>query len=136
MFDKVKNAPLSNFSSIHRPCSEITTNRCKIIDVTLVPLFYELNPSSANRTKSSNRLKQFVGYCRQKKAKKKRFNKTNIRKNDVSRKKLISLSHYSFLSNTLIFYKQLVLTWQIAKQLSGLNPFSLSSFKNYRSKKS
>ena len=44
--------------------------------------------------------------------------------------------------STLIFlykqsvYKQLALGWQIAKQLSGLNPFSLSNNKNYRLKKS
>ena len=31
-------------------------------------------------------------------------------------------------------YKQLALTWQIAKQLSGLNPLSLSNNKNYSSK--
>ena len=42
---------------------------------------------------------------------------------------------------TLIFfhkqpvYKQLVLGWQIAKQLSGLNTLSLSNSKNYRLKK-
>ena len=28
-------------------------------------------------------------------------------------------------------YKQLALAWQIAKQLSGLNPLSLSNNKNY-----
>ena len=44
--------------------------------------------------------------------------------------------------STLIFFykqpvfKQLALGWQIAKQLSGLNPFSLSNNKNYRLKKS
>ena len=32
-------------------------------------------------------------------------------------------------------FKQLVLGWQIAKKLSGLNPFSLSKNKNYRLKK-
>ena len=32
-------------------------------------------------------------------------------------------------------YKQLALAWQIAKQLSGLNPFSLSTNKNYSLKK-
>ena len=32
-------------------------------------------------------------------------------------------------------YKQLALGWQIAKQLSGLNPFSLGNNKNYRLKK-
>ena len=33
-------------------------------------------------------------------------------------------------------YKQLVLGWQIAKQLSGLNPLLLNNNKNYRLKKS
>ena len=33
-------------------------------------------------------------------------------------------------------YKQLALGWQIAKQLSALNLFSLSNNKNYRLKKS
>ena len=32
-------------------------------------------------------------------------------------------------------YKQLALAWQIAKQLSGLNPLSLSNSKNYSFKK-
>ena len=32
-------------------------------------------------------------------------------------------------------YKQLALEWQIAKQLPGLNPLSLSNNKNYRLKK-
>ena len=32
-------------------------------------------------------------------------------------------------------YKQLSLGWQIAKQLSGLKPLSLSNNKNYRLKK-
>ena len=32
-------------------------------------------------------------------------------------------------------YKQLSLGWQIAKQLSGLKPLSLSNNKNYRIKK-
>ena len=31
---------------------------------------------------------------------------------------------------------QLALVWQFTKQLSGLNPFSLSNNKNYRLKKS
>ena len=31
----------------------------------------------------------------------------------------------------LVFYKQLALAWQIAKQLSGLNPLSLSNNKSY-----
>ena len=44
--------------------------------------------------------------------------------------------------STLIFlykqsvYKQLALGCQIAKQLSGLNPFSLSNNKKYRLRKS
>ena len=33
-------------------------------------------------------------------------------------------------------YKQLALGWQVAKQLSGLNLFSLSNNGNYRLKKS
>ena len=32
-------------------------------------------------------------------------------------------------------FKQLALGWQIAEQLSGLNPFSISINKNYRLKK-
>ena len=32
-------------------------------------------------------------------------------------------------------YKQLALAWQIAKQLSGLNPLSLSNNENYTLKK-
>ena len=35
-----------------------------------------------------------------------------------------------------LVFKQLVLGWQIAKKLSGLNPFSLSNNKNYSLKKS
>ena len=43
--------------------------------------------------------------------------------------------------HTLIFYKQpvykqLAVGWQTAKQLSGLNPHSLSNNKKYRLKKS
>ena len=56
-------------------------------------------------------------------------------------KKILSLgSVYDCI--TLIFlykrpvYKQLALGWQIAKQLSGLIPLSLSNNKNYRLKKS
>ena len=43
--------------------------------------------------------------------------------------------------NTLSFfykepvYKQLALGWQIAKQLSGLSPVSISNNKNYRKEK-
>ena len=32
------------------------------------------------------------------------------------------------------FYKQLTLGWKIAKQLSGLNPLSLSNDKNFKMK--
>ena len=32
-------------------------------------------------------------------------------------------------------YKQLALAWKITKQISGLNPLSLSNNKNYRLKK-
>ena len=48
----------------------------------------------------------------------------------------------SFIFNKLHFfykhpvYKQLALGWQIAKQLSGLQPLPLSNKKNYRLKKS
>ena len=31
-----------------------------------------------------------------------------------------------------LVYKQLALKWKIAKQLSGLNPLSLSNNKNYK----
>ena len=49
-------------------------------------------------------------------------------------------SHFKLISLHLFFYtqlvyKQLALGWQIAKQLSGLNPLSLSNNKNYRLKK-
>ena len=47
----------------------------------------------------------------------------------------MSNSYLTFLTNTLSFfykqpvYKQLALRWQIAKQLSGLKPLSLSNKK-------
>ena len=41
----------------------------------------------------------------------------------------IDLLHLVFYKQPV--YKQLALTWQIAKQLSGLNPLSLSNNKNY-----
>ena len=41
----------------------------------------------------------------------------------------IDLLHLVFYEQPV--YKQLSLAWQIAKQLSGLNPFSLSSNKTY-----
>ena len=34
----------------------------------------------------------------------------------------------------LAFHKQLALSWQIAKQLSGLNPLSVSNNENYNLK--
>ena len=40
------------------------------------------------------------------------------------------------LDYTYFFYNQLALRWQFAKQVSGLNYFSLSNNKNYRLKKS
>ena len=43
---------------------------------------------------------------------------------------------YTYLFYKQSVYKQLALGWQNAKQLSGLNLFSLSSNKNYRLKKS
>ena len=45
----------------------------------------------------------------------------------------INLLHLVFYKQPV--YKQLALAWQIAKQLSGLNPLSLSNNKNYRLKK-
>ena len=51
---------------------------------------------------------------------------------------LTSLKIIKIYNTTLSFfykqpvYKQLDLGWQIAKQLSGLNPLSLSNNKNYR----
>ena len=42
----------------------------------------------------------------------------------------------TYLSYKQSVYKQLALGWQIAKQLSELNPFSLSNNKNCRLKKS
>ena len=41
----------------------------------------------------------------------------------------IDLLHLVFYKQPV--YKQLALTWQIDKQLSGLNPLSLSNNKNY-----
>ena len=41
----------------------------------------------------------------------------------------IDLLHLVFYKQSV--YKQLALAWQIAKQLSGLNPLSLSNNKNY-----
>ena len=43
---------------------------------------------------------------------------------------------YTYFFNKQPIFKQLALGWQIAKQLSGLNPFILSNNKNCRSKKS
>ena len=41
----------------------------------------------------------------------------------------VDLLHLIFYKRPV--YKQLALAWQIAKQLSGLNPLSLSNNKNY-----
>ena len=41
----------------------------------------------------------------------------------------IDLLHLVFYEQPV--YKQLALAWQITKQLSGLNPLSLSNNKNY-----
>ena len=41
----------------------------------------------------------------------------------------IDMLHLAFFKQ--LVYKQLALAWQIAKQLSGLNPLSLSNNKNY-----
>ena len=41
----------------------------------------------------------------------------------------IDLLHFAFLYKQPI-YKQLALAWQIAKELPGLNPLSLSNNKN------
>ena len=46
-----------------------------------------------------------------------------------------NLSTLNFFNKQPV-YKQLALKWQIAKQLSGLNPLSLSNSKNYRVNKS
>ena len=43
---------------------------------------------------------------------------------------------YTYFFNKQRGYKQLALKWQIAKQLSGLDPLSVSNNKNYRLKKS
>ena len=45
---------------------------------------------------------------------------------------IMVISIHSFYKQ--LVYKQLALGWQIAKQLSGLNPLSLSNNKNYRLK--
>ena len=50
--------------------------------------------------------------------------------------KSICMVSYIHFFNKQAVYKQLVLGWQIAKQLSGLNLRLLSNNKNYRSKKS
>ena len=43
---------------------------------------------------------------------------------------------YTYFFYKQLVYKQLVLGWQIAKQLSRFNPFSLSNNKKCRLKKS
>ena len=42
---------------------------------------------------------------------------------------------YTYFFNKQPGYKQLALKWQIAKQLSGLNPLSVSNNNNYRLRK-
>ena len=49
-------------------------------------------------------------------------------------KRGIDLLHLFFFYSQPV-YKQLALAWRIAKQLSGLNPVSLSNNKNYRLKR-
>ena len=44
----------------------------------------------------------------------------------------ISFGIYLIKDIHLQVYKQLALGWQIGKQLSGVNPLSLSNNKNYR----
>ena len=53
--------------------------------------------------------------------------------NDLNKTTTLQV-HLFFIVNRLV-YKQLALGWQIAKQLSGFNLFSLSNNKNYRLKK-
>ena len=53
--------------------------------------------------------------------------------NDLNKTTTLQV-HLFFIGNRLV-YKQLALGWQIAKQLSGFNLFSLSNNKNYRLKK-
>ena len=43
----------------------------------------------------------------------------------------VQINRLTFFHNQPV-YKRLALGWQIAKQLSGLNPISLSNNKNYR----
>ena len=50
--------------------------------------------------------------------------------------KNVCFRHYTYFIYKQPVYKQLALGWKIVKQLSGLNPFSLSNSNNYRSKKS
>ena len=46
------------------------------------------------------------------------------------------LQHRALFATLSFFYKQLALGWQITKQLSWVNPLSLSNKKDYRLKKS
>ena len=47
----------------------------------------------------------------------------------------VTFFKFTYFCYKQLVYKQLALEWQIAKQLSGLNPFSFSNNKNYRLKK-
>ena len=59
--------------------------------------------------------------------------KSSIFPNLLMEKPGIDLLHLVFYKQPI--YKQLALAWQIAKQLSGLNPLSLSNNKIYSLKK-
>ena len=47
-----------------------------------------------------------------------------------------NMSNYTYFFYKQPVYKQLALGWQIAKQLSGIHPLSLTNNKNCRLKKS
>ena len=49
---------------------------------------------------------------------------------------LLSQSLYIFQIYTLFISNRFISKWEIAKQLPGLNPLSLSNNRNYRLKKS
>ena len=57
-----------------------------------------------------------------------------LRKKNAVIEILIVCLEYTFFIYKQPAYKQLALGWQITKQLSGLNLFSLSNNKNYRLK--
>ena len=46
------------------------------------------------------------------------------------------MNYYTYFFYKQPVYKKLALGWQIAKQLSGINPLSLSNNKNYILQKS